>query len=108
MYNRYIPNPDGSFDRRAVQSPQNQPKLVPESPPVTMQQPAPPQPENKVPPAQLHLPRTQSTGSFLRNLLPKEFDTGDLLVVLLFLLIASECEEEKPNALLTLALYFFM
>jgi hypothetical protein len=45
---------------------------------------------------------------FLRNLLPKEFDTGDLLVVLLLLLMAADREEEKPNALLTLALYFFM
>lgn len=45
---------------------------------------------------------------FLRNLLPKEFDTGDLFVVLLLLLIAGDSQEEKNTALLTLALYFFM
>ncbi|MDD5954314.1 MAG: hypothetical protein PUD38_03835 [Firmicutes bacterium] len=47
-------------------------------------------------------------GSFLKQLLPKNFDTGDLLIVLLLLLMAGDCEEEKSNALLTLALYFFM
>lgn len=46
--------------------------------------------------------------SFLKQLLPKDFDTGDLLVVLLLLLIAGDCQEEKTNAFLTLALYFFM
>ena len=49
-----------------------------------------------------------SVPSFLRQLLPKEFDTGDLLIVLLLLLMAGDCEEEHNHALLTLALYFFM
>ena len=52
--------------------------------------------------------RNASVGGFLKQLLPKDFDTGDLLVVLLLLLIAGDCEEEKTNAFLTLALYFFM
>jgi len=47
-------------------------------------------------------------GGFLRQLLPKDFDTGDLIVVLLLLLMAGDCEEDKNNALLTLALYFFL
>ena len=47
-------------------------------------------------------------GSFLRQLLPTSFDTGDLIIVLLMLLMAGDCEEEKNTALLTLALYFFM
>ncbi len=47
-------------------------------------------------------------GSFLKNLLPKGFDTGDLLVVLLILLMAGDCQEEQNTALLTLALYFFL
>ena len=45
---------------------------------------------------------------FLRNLLPKNFDTGDLIVVLLLLLMAGDCKEEQNTALLTLALYCFM
>lgn len=46
--------------------------------------------------------------SFLKQLLPRNFDTGDLLIVLLLLLMAGDCESEKSNALLTLALYFFL
>jgi len=53
-------------------------------------------------------PRHGSAVGFLRQLLPKEFDTGDLIIVLLLLLMAGDCEEEKNTALLTLALYFFM
>lgn len=47
-------------------------------------------------------------GSFLKKLLPKDFDTGDLLIVLLLLLMAGDCSEDQNSALLTLALYFFM
>lgn len=47
-------------------------------------------------------------GSFLRQLLPKSFDTGDLFIVLLLLLMAGDSEEGRSNALLTLALYFIM
>ena len=66
----------------------------------------PPTPERPQPVPPSHC--DTSAGSFLKQLLPKNFDTGDLLVVLLLLLIAGDCEEEKSNALLTLALYFFM
>ena len=45
---------------------------------------------------------------FLRQLLPKNFDTGDLFIVLLLLLMAGDSEEGRNNALLTLALYFIM
>ena len=47
-------------------------------------------------------------GNFLRQLLPKNFDTADLIVVLLLLLMAGDCPEDQNNALLTLALYLFM
>ena len=53
-------------------------------------------------------PTNVGAGGFLRQLLPKSFDTGDLIIVLLLLLMAGDCEEEKNTALLTLALYFFM
>ena len=60
------------------------------------------------PPSPPVQPGNNSVPSFLRQLLPKEFDTGDLLIVLLLLLMAGDCEDERNNALLTLALYFFM
>ena len=34
--------------------------------------------------------------------------TGDLMIVLLLLLMAGDCTEDRNTALLTLALYFFM
>lgn len=45
---------------------------------------------------------------FLKNLLPKNMDTGDLIIILLLLLMANDCEQDRNHALLTLALYFFL
>ena len=98
MYNRYIPKNDGSFQRHSVpeqRSARQQPKPEPPPPPpLETPHARPPQHGNPV--------------GFLRNLLPKNFDTGDLIVVLLLLLMAGDCEEDQNTALLTLALYFFM
>ena len=110
MYNRYIPQPDGSHHRRRMEEPgkpapkpQNQePSPYPE--PI----PEPPKPPNK---ECSHAPARQDglgLGSFFRQLLPKELDTGDLLILLLLLLMAGDCEEDRSNALLTMALYFLM
>ena len=44
----------------------------------------------------------------MKQLIPKGLDTGDLLIIVLLLLMAGDCEEEKNNALLTLALYLFL
>lgn len=93
MYNRYIPQSDGSYRRNRIpdNSPQHPPKPKPQEPPA-------PTPE----------PCHENVAGFLKNLLPKEFDTGDLIVVLLLLLMAEQTPEDKNTALLTLALYFFM
>ena len=64
-----------------------------------MPQPSPPP---KRPPQQDSIP------SFLRQLIPQGFDTGDLIIVLLLLLIAGDSQESRSNALLTLALYFIL
>lgn len=45
---------------------------------------------------------------FLQQLLPRDFDTGDLIVALLLLLMAGDCEESRNTAILTIALYFIM
>ena len=45
---------------------------------------------------------------FLRQLLPKDFDTADLLVVILLLLMTGDCEDDQNWALLTLVLYLFL
>ena len=98
MYNRYIHQNDGTFQRQPV--PDRPPSLIPDPPPQREEStPGIPNPKPRV---------NTDAGGFLRQLLPKSFDTGDLIIVLLLLLMAGDCEEEKNTALLTLALYFFM
>ena len=107
MYNRYIPQPDGSYRRNPMQEPQQSPQRQqpnqqrPAPAPAPQPPPIPPQPHPCPPQAE------QITG-FLRQLLPKGFDTGDLIIVLLLLLIAGDNPESRSNALLTLALYFIL
>lgn len=139
MYNRYIPQSDGSFRRsqmpdRSRPAPHREPCPTPPPPPpcppVEEQTPPPckeetrpqnpgrcprqgfcPPPRQKPrPPRPEHYPEHNEggIGNFLRNLLPKDFDTADLLVVILLLLMAGDCAEDQNSALLTLALYLFM
>lgn len=104
MYNRYIPQPDGSYRRNPMQESRKQPQHSPPRPPQQQKPPAPPPP-----PPQQHkpMPAEPITG-FLRQLIPQGFDTGDLIIVLLLLLIAGDSQESRSNALLTLALYFIL
>ena len=98
MYNRYIPQQDGSHRRSRVEE---------QGPPP--QKPAPPPEPHRQPPAPEHRPPASGNISgFLRQLLPKDFDTGDLIVVLLLLLMAGDKPEDRNTALLTLALYCFL
>ena len=107
MYNRYIPQPDGSYRRNPMQEPRQTPQRQTSNPqrsaPVP---PAPPPPPSS--PPQRHPPKQESITGFLRQLLPQGFDTGDLIIVLLLLLIAGDSQESRSNALLTLALYFIL
>lgn len=136
MYNRYIPLSDGTYRRQriadAVPQPSPSPKRVktpeptceaPKDVPVHNDSPTPQHcPEQPVkkpkvcgrtnsnskqtaPPFSL---QESNIGSFLQQLLPKDFDTGDLLIVLLLILMAGDCGEDRNTALLTLMLYFFM
>lgn len=135
MYNRYIPQSDGTFRRSTVQErppqPQNQERNerkqnIPAPPPPPQAQsgscssPPPaqrteprPRPRSQRPPAKppcqvIQESRESSAGSFLRNLLPKNLDTGDLLIIVLLLLMAGDNPEDQNNALLTLAIYLFL
>lgn len=127
MYNRYIPQPDGTYRRNRMQEPaQDTPKPMqreeepvreecvrePETPPCQKGQPCCPMHSSfrpsPPPQRQKRNSQTVSAGSFLRQLLPKDFDTEDLLIVILLLLMAGDCQEDQNSALLTLALYLFM
>lgn len=106
MYNRYIPQSDGSFQRNRIQEQRHQ-QVAAKQNPTHHSQPSPAQPSEVPSSAPCSCQNTSAAG-FLKQLLPKNFDTGDLLIVILLLLMAGDCEEEKSNAFLTLALYFFM
>lgn len=120
MYNRYIPQPDGSYRRSRAGEPDPPPRPRPPRNEPPKQEPAEPAKPPSCPPPQKKQrqecpPQRQKqknndfhTDSFLRQLLPKDFDTGDILVILLLLLMAGDCPEDRNNALLTIALYFMM
>lgn len=105
LYNRYIPRPDGSYSRCRIPEPhpprQNRRPAPPPPPP-------PPQEPQYCPKDHTNASREANPFGFLRQLLGKDFDTGDILVILLLLLMAGDSEEERNNALLTIALYFMM
>ena len=94
MYNRYIPQQDGSYRKNRMPDQSSPPRPEPIEPDV----PAAPPPSR----------RGDSAGGFLRQLLPKNLDTGDLLIIILLLLMAGDCKEDQNTALLTLALYLFL
>lgn len=107
MYNRYIPQPDGSYRRNPIQEAKKQPQHSPGRPVQPQRPPAPPPPPPPQP-APHRPPPEEPISGFLRQLIPKGFDTGDLIIVLLLLLIAGDNPESRSNALLTLALYFIL
>lgn len=129
MYNRYVQQEDGSFrksrltdasaptdvDAGTQASVPPEPLLPPPAlplPPRT-ETPSEPKPQPAPPKRTAEVPMPQgiqgdSVNSFLKQLLPQNFDTADLIVVLLLLLM-SEKETDSPNtALLTLVIYLFL
>lgn len=116
MYNRYIPQSDGTYQRRRMQDqapppPPPKPKPPEKSPLPVCQPPEPPRrpmPPNRPRPRPCREPEGAGITGFLKQLLPKDFDTTDLMVVLLLLLMSGDCQEDQNTALLTLALYLFL
>jgi len=117
MYNRYIPQSDGTYQRKHIPDPpQHSPAPVPVRPPEATAAPPcpPPEPPKRPAPPPRHRrivrepERCGSVTGFLQQLLPKDFDTSDLLVVLLLLLMSGDGAEDQNTALLTLALYLFL
>ena len=94
MYNRYIPQQDGTYQKNRIPTPPPPPKPEP-----------PPQPCDDATPA---YQKPQGAFSFLQQLLPQNLDTADLLIIILLLLMAGDGKENKNSWLLTLALYLFL
>ncbi len=108
MYNRYVPQSDGSYRRNRVEDPGKPPRPSPPPKPAQLET-CPPKEEPMPHPQRPCNPHQgKQIGGFLRQLLPKEFDTADLIIVLLLLLLAGDCEEDRTTAMLTLVLYLFL
>lgn len=117
MYNRYIPQNDGTYCKKSIPDRQKDPPKPLLKEPIP-KSPVPPSHLPVSPPSQPHrtyqCPKTskqepvQKIGSFLKQLLPADFGTEDLIVVLLLLLMAGDDAQERNSALLTLALYIFL
>ena len=95
MYNRYIPQQDGTYQKNRIPTPPPPPKPEP---------PAPPACEEPMSPYR----KPEGAFSFLQQLLPQNLDTADLLIIILLLLMAGDGKENKNSWLLTLALYLFL
>ena len=120
MYNRYIPQPDGSYRRNRMQEIVQRPEKPAPPPPPPLpppsKEPALSPCSNCVhnPPPRRPTPREpcrregSSVSGFLKQLLPSNFEVEDLLVVLLLLLMAGDSQENQNSAILTLVLYLFL
>ena len=121
MYNRYIPQSDGTYRRNRIPDAAPRPVSASREPihrEISVSEPPcpPPQAQQTVPvphprsqrPLRREPNRDPGVLSFLRQLLPKDFDSSDLMVVLLLLLMSGDCAEDQNSALLTLALYLFL
>ena len=94
MYNRYIPQSDGSFQKQTCTESKHEPH-PPKAPSP------PPKPPEK-------LTDSRDAGTAIHQLLPADFDTEDLMVVLLLLLMSGNSGSDQNSALMTLVIYLFL
>lgn len=108
MYNRYIPNPDGTFRREVVpDAPLD--GITPE--PVAEESSAPNEPavfeQAAVPQRTAEQPGPGAPA--FRKMLPTAIDTGDLLVLLILLLLLVDGDEDNYlSVLLTIAAFILL
>ncbi len=88
MYSRFIPGPNGVYQRKQIPSAK---VISPPSPAVS-------QPKQEQP----------SLKQRVRELLPKGLELGDVLVVLIALLLLIDGEEDMQTVLITAAAFLFM
>lgn len=111
LYNRYIPQSDGSYQRRSMPERSGRPVPTPAEPPQPQPPPEPAPVCGNCPhrPKRPSEPRKHSEGmGFFRSLLPLNLDAEDLLIVVLLLLMSGEGQHDRNLPLLTLALYLFL
>lgn len=123
MYNRYIPQSDGSFKRSRIPEPSPEKAPIPptndqaESPPIGSDEAYIPPIKKSSPPSNRNMASRSnmsayheagSISHFFKGLLPSDLDTEDLIVILLLLLMSGSRSNDQNAALLTLGIYLFM
>lgn len=103
MYSRYTPNEGGGYDRTPV-LPQAGPPAPPRPELPTRPKPAPPQ---KPAPLKPSKPGSGLPG-LLRQRLARGFDTGDLLILAILLLILQDSQEDRLATYLTIAFFLLL
>ena len=101
MYNRYVPQEDGSFRKTKLNEPEQHgcsQEIPREVPLIRLDHPG----ESRVNGS------PQGIGSFFKSLFPEGLDTEDLIVILLLLLLSQDREHDKNRSLLTLGAYLFL
>ena len=120
MYNRYIPQPDGSFQKQKLQEPQGchsgpsdiNPEIT--VPAITCEPLSndPPDAHSNNCSSDFQVPEQHpgafGIGQFLKSLIPKGLDVEDLMVILLLLLISGDKGKDGNTALFTLGAYLFL
>ena len=109
MYNRYIPGANGTFQRTVVDDrPPPPPPPQPEPPPEPKPCPPPEKPQEAVCEA-VQICAERSSEHFLRRLLPRGIDIGDLLALLIVLLLLVDSEEDDTlTVLVTIAAFLLL
>lgn len=102
LYNRYVPQADGSYIKTRLPEPEGSEKNYgqEEIPPITFPPPGISGKNYSGTPAPL--------GHFFRNLFPHNLDTEDLIVILLLLLVSQDGGKNGNRAMLTLGAYLFL
>ena len=105
MYNRYIPGQNGVYQCKVVQDKPAPVPIVPE--PVTPR--CMPEPEPCPPPPPPQSCCTPPPLSFLKRLLPKDVDLGDIIILLILALLLIDGEESDSTTLiLTVVAFLFL
>lgn len=108
MYNRYVPQSDGSFRKNQLPDAQVSKSPEPNQDPNSIPSPVPPQPQAGNPPPRNIAPHPGGgMGNILNGLLPQSFDTEDMIIILLLLLLGNGGKDQNAT-FLTLVIYLFL
>lgn len=104
VYHRYIPKPNGTYERQVVED-----RREPVQPVI---QAAAVQPAEPAEPCCETCPKRetrQKEGSFLRRLLPKGMGSDDLLILAILLLLLVDCnEDDMLTVLVTIGAFLLL